>query len=220
MSGFRPVPVFDAVIDRVIARDPSARTAALPDEDVQPRRCGTWAPGSWDAAIRAHVRPREVGVRGDVIRAIVDACEDTTGTHDHAVTRAVLGLEIPLYLHSMVRTLQGLNLDSEHLSSLASRLMERALHRETVKVGIVLAGVAGLDSTIYTVRALGTHDEFAYYASIAADLGLASPARELWLVATNNSPWTTDYAVARLSKDMRTDIEAWIRSNFHDDHPV
>ena len=204
----------------MIARDPSARTVVLPDEEAQPHRCGTWVPGCWDAAIRAHVPPRDVGVKGDVIRSIVEACDDASGTHDHAVTRAVLGLEIPLYIDSIVRVLQFLDLDSRLLSALASRLMEQAIHRETVKVGIVLAGVAGLDSTIYTVRALGTHDEFAYYASIAADLGLASPARELWRVATHNSPWTTDYAVSRLSKDMRGDIEAWLRSNATDERPA
>ena len=89
-------------------------------------------------------------------------------------------------------------------------LSTRSPHRDPVKFGIALLGVAGSPSDVEVIRTLGGHDEFALYAGVALARLSDDPESEIWELAKRVAGWGRIQLVEQLAETERPEIRAWL----------
>lgn len=94
----------------------------------------------------------------------------------------------------------------------------RADHREAVKFGILLLGVAGTREDTTQLETLALHDEFTLYAAMAIANLVDDRDDGLWSLAKRVRGWGRVQVVERLSGTTRPAIQAWmLREGFRNE---
>ncbi len=86
----------------------------------------------------------------------------------------------------------------------------RPADRRAVKVGIALLGLYHAQDDLALLLALGRHEEFTLYVSVALQNSLKNADRELWELAKHVTGWGRINLVERLADTRDAEIKAWL----------
>jgi hypothetical protein len=106
--------------------------------------------------------------------------------------------------------------DPEVHHDVASWLVRDGEHREPVKFGIALLGLAAGPDDLEVLRVLGRHEEFTLFVSVALARHSGDPVAELWRLAQGVDGWGRIQIIERLARTERPEIKRWLlRGGFH-----
>lgn len=182
----------------------------LPDE---PEFAGhmRWVPGALDGIGVHHMSTHEAGTAVDEVYHAVRAAVARGGSarayrrlYEVLRRRPALSVVDPL-----VERLASAPLPAQPLRDLAERLATTSAHREPVKYGIALLGVAGGPDDRDVLRVLGRHEEFTLFAAVALQ-NTGATDEELWQLARLVDGWGRIHLVERLRDTTDPRIRDWI----------
>lgn len=100
--------------------------------------------------------------------------------------------------------------DRQRVAAVGRYFATRAGHREAVKFGIALLGVAGTRDDGDVLMKLGSHDEFTIFAAVAIERLAPDPEQRLWEMAQLVHGWGRIQIVERLARTNSPRIQAWL----------
>lgn len=110
----------------------------------------------------------------------------------------------------------SINLD--HLNKLINWLIRNSPDRGPVKIGLAIAGLFADKSFHDVISALGKHDEFTLYATVAMLNSSDQPEADIWEIAKAVTGWGRIHAVEGLENTDNPDIKAWlVREGYRND---
>jgi hypothetical protein len=182
----------------------------LPDE--APGQGIRWAPGAADGVGTHHVAPAEPGEAVDTVYEALRHCaarKDSDQTWQELYSTLRAHRPLPL-LDPLTERLRQSPLPASRLREIGVKLATTAVHREPVKYGISLIGLAGGPEDRELLHLLGRHEEFTLYCAVA--LARTCPDRdgELWRLAKQVTGWGRIDLVERLQDTDRPEIRRWI----------
>jgi hypothetical protein len=184
----------------------------LPDEE--PRTPGgiTFAPGAMDGVFGHHVRGEGDPDLAELAARLRDAAAHPSTQNLRQLygllssNDTAIGLADPL-IDELLREPP----DQAGLRDIGRWLARTACHRDAVKIGIAILGIAGLeDEDLDLLHVLGAHDEFTLFAAVAITNGAATPEPELWRLARTTDGWGRIHCVERLRGTSDPQIRDWI----------
>jgi hypothetical protein len=185
---------------------------SLPDEEKMETGKIRWAAGAMDGVLGHHVGGKD-GDDGskEILNLIRAYCGSPTVTnkkaiYDFLMSNSVLGFVDPL--SAALRKETGLNLD--RLYECARSFATESPDREPVKFGICMLGLFREAGDRDLFLALGRHDEFTLYASVALANGSLKPEEDLWELAKNVDGWGRINTVERLATTENPEIKEWL----------
>lgn len=171
-----------------------------------------WAPGALDGVGSHHMGVKEeegqVDEAFDLIRETVAAnlgLKAFGRQYEWMRSREVLPIVDPL-----LQKVRRSALPPSKLRELGVRLATEGRHREPVKLGIALIGLAvpGRDRDL--LMTLGRHDEFTLYSAVALRATEKDPDHALWELAKLVDGWGRIHLVERLKGTEDARIKDWI----------
>lgn len=182
----------------------------LPDEE--PGEGIRWAPGALDGIGTHHVAHSEPGEAVDAVyealRHRAARSRSRQAQRDlYSTLRAHPALPV---LDALLERLQQSPLPASRLREIGVELATTAAHREPVKYGIALIGMAGGPEDRELLHLLGRHEEFTLYCAVALARTSADRDGELWLLAKQVTGWGRIDLVERLRDTDRPEIRRWI----------
>ncbi len=183
--------------------------SALPDETEADGP--VWAAGALDGVMGHHAGTSDVD---DEVARVIGLLRGAVGSwRTQRAQKELYDAVTTMSVHSLADGLLG---RSEELGDpatyvpLSRWLVREGRHREPVKLGIVLQGLAAAPEDLDVLRVLARHDEFTLYCAVAL-LGYAEdPEDELWAVARGVTGWGRVDAVERLAGTQRPEIQQWL----------
>jgi hypothetical protein len=100
--------------------------------------------------------------------------------------------------------------DSSRLLEIGRYFATRAGHREAVKFGLALIGIAGTTKDGEILKTLGAHEEFTLFAALALARTADNPEQALWELAKTVHGWGRIQIVRRLKDTYDPEIQAWM----------
>lgn len=97
-----------------------------------------------------------------------------------------------------------------HLRQFAKWLVLKSPDRGPLKFGIVLLGLIGDTRDLPIVKAIGKHEEFTLYATVAIENTMDNPTLALWELAKCVKGWGKIDIVERIAKTANPDIKEWL----------
>ncbi|MEO1273230.1 MAG: hypothetical protein AAFX99_34525, partial [Myxococcota bacterium] len=203
----------------------------LPDEDTLPPDLLRHQPGERDAR---WVRPNaqhpssaleEEGL--DIVESVYFMLRRLIHTDSDfarvALYAMVLDRPVITYADRLVERLS--RLEAQMLLPHARWLVREAVHREPLKLGMLLLGLSGRPEDLVDIRALARHDELSLFGVMAAELLCDDPTDVWWEMAHKAHGWGRIVTIERLA-DMvydRPDIQTWLvrhgcRNNIGPEH--
>jgi len=205
------VAIYDFIVEHL---DEAGRLSdpgvSLPDEATVMTGELRWAPGALDGAFGHHVGGGTAKRANEVATQFVRACQRSSPRRLRRLYEAVRDDSVMDYLDAMIERIVELQPDREQLHDLGRWLATTGADRGAVKVGIAVLGVTGLGDDVGVVRALGAHEEFTLFASVALTNGLEDPESELWALASTVDGWGRIHCVERLRDTTDPAIRSWI----------
>lgn len=186
----------------------------LPDEPAPPGGL-RWAAGALDGVATHHMGVDEAGAAEAAGRlvALIGAAVRGEDPERAALYDALLEIRALAVADALVSALASQEtLQRDDVAPLARWLLDRAAHREPLKVGIILAGAAGAAAELSDLVALARHDEFTLFAAIAAANLVEDPVGVWWEMARAVEGWGKVHLVERLCEraEGRDDLRAWL----------
>jgi hypothetical protein len=183
----------------------------LPDEEPAAAGAIRWAPGAMDGVLGHHAGP---GDDDTAPRRLAELVAANSADPNPARLRQLLDESADVALHMLDPTIEQLfplEPSREGVHRVARWLAATATERGSVKLGIALLGVAGVDDAVGLLRTLGAHDEFTLYAAVAFANGVEDGGEsEIWALATVSDGWGRIQCVERLRNTTDPAIRRWI----------
>jgi hypothetical protein len=191
----------------------------LPDEaPAQGESKIKWIAGAWDGVLSHHVGSTDAPQRAfDIAIAVRDLLQRPDANTMTTLYRLVVNEAVLLYIDTLLHQLAESEppLDRGHLLELGRYLVTRSAHREAVKFGMALIGLAGTAQDVETLKLIGRNEEFTLYAANAITNVAPEPEQPLWDLAKSVRNWGRIETVERLRETQNPEIQAWmIREGF------
>lgn len=142
---------------------------------------------------------------GELLHAATEA--NLKNLYEAVTMQRMLGVIDPL-LEQIQRHLGQIN--RQRLAAVGRYFATHAGHREAVKFGIAMLGVAGTSGDVDVLMKLGSHDEFSLFAAVAIERVAPEPEQRLWEMAQAVNGWGRIQIVARLVRTNDAQIQAWL----------
>jgi hypothetical protein len=178
----------------------------LPDEAPYDGTSVRWGAGALDGVIGHHGGGGE-GTDVDEVARLLGRTR--RGWRREAARRplydAVRETSVLSYVDALLPRLEP---GADH--EVAAWLVRTAEHREPLKLGIALLGLAATPEDLDVLRVLARHDELTLYAAVALAGHSADPELELWALARAVEGWGRVHVVERLAGTERPEIQHWL----------
>lgn len=204
------VPLYEWLRERLQNGEPVS--AALPDQPEPGPDELRWAPGALDGVMTHHAGVPESSDRtGHLCELIVRASERPTRRSLWRLHEALAETPALEYLDALLEGLvQRPWVDAEALREVGLWLATAGTHRDPVKVGIGLIGIAGVGDARSSLLVLGRNDEFTLFVAVAFANTADDPEGSLWELAQHVEGWGRIHSVERLAHTCDPGIKAWL----------
>jgi len=182
----------------------------LPDEPPPSDSGLRWAPGALDGVMGHHAVPDDDGRAPRVAELLAKAFKRQTRRRLRAIENALVDASVLGIVDHVLEELIRTKADAAAVRRVGLWLAGSSPHREPVKMGLALLGIAGLDAHIDVVQTLGAHNEFTLFAATALRNGLAKPDSELRALAASVDGWGRIHCVERLRNTEDPQIRSWL----------
>jgi hypothetical protein len=189
----------------------------LPDEKAPEPNQLRFASGAWDGIATHHMRRADEHSEARVVHGVISGLKKLCQANDDAARVALyqflLNETVVAYADTIVEELtRQEELGPNEVRPHARWLVQTASHREPLKLGLLLLGLAGTEEDLDDIKVLARHDEFTLYAAVAAANLLQDPVDVWWEMAQTAQGWGKIQVVERLSGCIaeRPDIQAWV----------
>jgi len=180
----------------------------LPDEEPPDSSRVHWSAGALDGVMGHHAGTGEHEEEIDQVLALLVGTRGRwrrggarEALHDRLRDGRVLS-----YVDEVLARIE----DARPYHEVAVWLTRQGEHREPVKFGMALLGLAATDDDLDVLRVLGRHDEFTLCAAVALSRLVADPDGELWRLAQGVDGWGRIQVVERLAGTERPEIRDWL----------
>jgi hypothetical protein len=194
-----------------------AEPMELPDEQPAAGDKPRFASGAWDGILTHHMGATGEHEEAKLVRDALDAIRRLVRSDDDrsriALYRLSLDQSIVPYTDALIAELvRQRELGPEALREHARWLVRAATHREPLKLGVVLLGLAGTEEDIPDLITLARHDEFTLFAAVAVANLREDPTDAWWAMARGVHGWGKVHVVERLGGRVedRPDIRGWL----------
>lgn len=137
----------------------------------------------------------------------------TQGDHPRATLYNVVQ-ERPViaYAERLMDALEDSSIDLSQVRPHALWLLQKAAHREPLKLGVLLLGLSGTRDDLFDLKLLARHDEFALFAALAVERLCDDPTDVWWDMARHAVGWGRVALITLLSDVAydRPDIQRWL----------
>lgn len=171
-----------------------------------------WVGGAMDGVLALPETEERENHGSEILRALDELLRVAADTNLKTLYEAVtadrmVGVADPLLEQVQIRLAST---DRQRLGAVARYFATRAGHREAVKFGISLLGLAGTPDDIEVLMRLGGHDEFSLFAAVALIRIAPDAEQRLWELARRVHGWGRIQIVARLAHTNDPQIQAWL----------
>lgn len=185
----------------------------LPDEPPRPDDGTVFLPSVVLDGVRTHHFGTEPALASaieiaDLLERLLAAPTgqaDMEGLHERLAGETAVNIA-----DDLVRELRQRRLPRRRLRAVARWLAEHGTRRDTVKLGIVMLGVAGDERDRELLLLLGALEELTLYAVVALARTQPDPRRAAYDLARRVSGWGRIHAVERLKGCDDPEIKAWL----------
>lgn len=219
LSRLRPLwdPSLPSVLEHVRAHLPADDRPglldggeALPDE-VEQDGAIRWAPGALDGVSSHHIGLAESDTAqvDGIVSALVAAGSGKRRARAQLYELAKDAFSVDL-ADPLLERIRALSMPLELIQSSARWLVTQARHRGPVKLGIILLGLGHTPQDSADLKALGRHEEFTMFVSVALANNTDDPESVLFEEAKSVDGWGRIDAVERLADTDNPQIRDWI----------
>ncbi len=190
----------------------------LPDEVRDPGKV-SWAAGALDGVMSHHSQMTPETERIEQLLAAISAWDTRRDdTRMIAVYQLLRGDGMAAISDGLGDRLASTSTSSPGLKTLRTLgrwLVAHAAHREPLKLGITLLGLAGEASDVPDMHLLGRHEEFTLYCAVALTRLCDDWVLEFWALAKHVHGWGRIHLVERLCAQRDPRLKDWlVRAGF------
>jgi hypothetical protein len=174
-----------------------------------------WAPGARDGVSTHHSQHAgDTPAARELTALIRTSCAHGNRPHDiRRIEERMRSLSAIEVVDDVLRALPESPVPRASVHALGIELTTKSAHREAVKLGLALLGLAGGPLDREVLLTIGRHEEFTLYTAVAIARSIRPAEPALWELAQLVRGWGRIHLVEKLRGTEDPAIQAWI---FHE----